>query len=218
MPVHIEVWSDVACPWCMIGKRRFATALDRFEHRDDVTLVFRAFELDPEAPAERPGDHASLIARKYGMPVEQAHAMHERMTALAAAEGVAFDFAAVRGGNTFDAHRLIRLALDHGLQYQMKDRLMRAYFGEGALVSDHDTLRALAADVGVPADAVEALLAGDQHADSVREDEALARALGITAVPFYVANRAIGAAGAQDPEVLLDFLGEAWRRSQPDAA
>jgi predicted DsbA family dithiol-disulfide isomerase len=217
MPIHIEIWSDVACPWCMIGKRRFEAALDRFDHRDEVTVTFRAFELDPGAPAERPGDHTAHLARKYGTSIEQAQAMHDRMTQAAAAEGVTFDFARVRGANTFDAHRLVRLALDHGLQLEMKDRLMRAYFGEGALVSDHATLRALAAEVGVPGDAVAELLAGDLHADSVRQDEALAQAIGITAVPFFVANRQIGATGAQDPEVLLDFLTEAWRRTQAAA-
>jgi predicted DsbA family dithiol-disulfide isomerase len=213
VPIDIEIWSDIACPWCMIGKRRFETALAAFEHRDEVTVTFRAFELDPEAPAERRGDHTALLARKYGMSLEQAQALHDQMTAVAAAEGVAFDFAQVRSGSTFDAHRLVRLAAEHGLQHAMKDRLMRAYFGEGELMSDHDTLRRLAEEVGLPGAAVAETLATDAYAAAVREDEATARAIGISAVPFFVANRQIGAAGAQDPEILLGFLTEAHGRA-----
>jgi predicted DsbA family dithiol-disulfide isomerase len=213
MTVQIEIWSDIACPWCMVGKRRFETALAAFEHRDEVRVTFRAFELDPEAPPERRGDHTALLARKYGMSVEQAQAMHDQMTEVAAAEGVTFDFSRVRSGSTFDAHRLVCLAATHGLQHEMKDRLMRAYFGEGALVSDHATLRRLAAEVGVPDDAVVALLAGDAYAAEVRAEEALARSIGISAVPFFVADRRIGAAGAQDPEILLGFLTEAYERA-----
>ena len=212
MPVEIEIWSDIACPWCMVGKRRFETALAAFEHRDEVSVTFRAFELDPQAPPERRGDHTALLARKYGMPVEQAQAMPEQMTAVAAAEGVTFDFSRVRSGSTFDAHRLVRLAAAHGLQHEMKDRLMRAYFGEGALMSDHATLRRLAAEVGLPDAAVAELLAGDGYAAEVREDEATAQSLGISAVPFFVADRRIGAAGAQDPEILLGVLTEAYER------
>jgi predicted DsbA family dithiol-disulfide isomerase len=213
--VNVEIWSDIACPWCYVGKRRFESALEQFEHRDEVEVTWRSFELDPEAPAAREGDHTAHLAAKYGTSVEQAQAMHDRMTETAAAEGLAFQFDQVRSGNTFDAHRLTHLAASHGLQDAMKERLMRAYLEEGELISDHATLRRLAEEVGLPADEVAELLATDQHADAVRADEATARSLGISAVPFFVADRTLGAAGAQDPEVLVGMLREAWERSHP---
>ena len=213
--LQIEIWSDIACPWCFVGKRRFEAALAAFEHRDEVEVTWRSFELDPDAPAERRGDYARLLAAKYGASPEQAQGMLDRMTEMAAAEGLAFDFARVRAGRTFDAHRLTHLAKAHGLQDAMKERLMRAYLEEGELMSDHAALRRLADEVGLPEDEVAELLATDQHADAVREDELLARRIGISAVPFFVADRRIGAAGAQDPEILLGFLREAWQRAQP---
>jgi predicted DsbA family dithiol-disulfide isomerase len=141
--------------------------------------------------------------------------MHDRMTEMAAAEGLRFHFDLVRSGNTFDAHRLTHLAKAHGKQDAMEERLMRAYLEEGELISDHATLRRLAAEAGLPEDEVADLLATDAHADDVREDEVLAQRIGISAVPFFVANRQIGAAGAQEPEVLLGFLREAYERSKP---
>ncbi len=213
--MHVEIWSDIACPWCYVGKRRFEAALAAFEHRDEVRVTWRSFELDPGAPAERPGDHTEHLASKYGTSVAQAQAMHDRMTETAAQEGLAFRFDLVRSGTTFDAHRLTHLAAAHGVQDAMEERLMRAYLEEGALLSDHATLRRLAGDVGLPADEVADALATGAHADAVREDEATAHALGISAVPFFVADRALGASGAQPPEVLLAFLQEAWERSRP---
>ena len=125
--MHVEIWSDIACPWCYVGKRRFETALAGFEHRDDVEVTWRSFELDPEAPADRGMPIAELLASKYGMSVEEAHARHAQLTEVAAADGLAFRFDRVRSGNTFDAHRLVHLAAAHGLQDAMKERLMLAY-------------------------------------------------------------------------------------------
>jgi predicted DsbA family dithiol-disulfide isomerase len=213
--VQIEIWSDIACPWCAVGKRRFAAALERFEQREQVQVTWRSFELDPSAPAERKGDYAAHLAAKYGMSTEQARSMHAQMTETAAADGLHFDFDRVRAGNTFDAHRLTHLAAAHGKQHEMTERLMLAYLEEGELMSDHAALRRLAAEVGLPEDEVADTLATDRFADDVRTDQATASALGISAVPFFVADRAIGAAGAQPPEVLLSFLEEAWKRSQP---
>jgi predicted DsbA family dithiol-disulfide isomerase len=208
--VHVEIWSDIACPWCYVGKRRFEAALADFGHRDEVTVTWRSFELDPGAPAERVGDHAEHLARKYGSTVEHARAMHDNMTQVAAGEGLDFRFDRVRGGNTFDAHRLVHLAHAHGMQDAMKERLMRAYLGEGELMSDHAALTRLAVEVGLPEDEVRELLATDQHADSVRDDERTAASLGITAVPFFVVDRAFGASGAQPPELLGELLLRAW--------
>jgi predicted DsbA family dithiol-disulfide isomerase len=213
--MNVEIWSDIACPWCFIGKRRFEAALAAFPHRDEVTVTWRSFELEPDAPTVREGDGAAHLAQKYGMSVEQAHAMHRSMTELAAAEGLHYDFDAVQRANTVDAHRLVHLAAAHGRQDAMKERVMRAYFEEGELVSDHATLARLAADVGLPEDEVAETLATDRFLAEVREDERTAASLGISAVPFFVVDRTFGAAGAQSPEVLGSVLEQAWEARSP---
>lgn len=211
--MHVEIWSDIACPWCYIGKRRFEAALAEFEHRDEVQVTWRSFELDPGAPHEREGDLTQLLAKKYGMPIERARATQQQMTETAAAEGVAFRFDAVRSGSTFDAHRIVHLAEEHGLQDQMKERLLRAYFSEGKLISDHETLAELAAEVGLPENEVAETLAGERYAEQVRDDERTARQLGISAVPTFVVDRALGASGAQPPDALLGLLRQGWEAS-----
>ena len=213
--MHVEIWSDIACPWCYVGKRRFEAALAAFEHRDDVRVTWRSFELDPGAPPERAGDRAEHLASKYGSSVEQAHAMQDQMTATAAGEGLDFHFETARGGNTFDAHRLVHLAALDGRQDAMKERLMRGYLSEGELMSDHAALRRLAADVGLDADEVRDTLAADRFAAEVREDERTAAALGVSAVPCFVIGRRLGAPGAQPPEILLAFLRRGWDARSP---
>jgi len=210
--MDVEIWSDIACPWCYVGKRRFEAALARFEHRDEVRVTWRSFELDPEAPREREGDLVSLLARKYGMTVEQARDGQRQLTDVAAGEGLDFHFELARSGTTFDGHRLVHLAESHDLQDAMKERLLRAYFTEGELISDHDTLVRLALEVGLDEAEVRELLAGDSYADEVREDERTAGELGISAVPTFVVDRKLGASGAQPPDALLDLLREGWAK------
>ena len=208
--MHVEIWSDIACPWCYIGKRRFESALAEFEHRDEVIVTYRSFELDPDAPAEREGERAAYLASKYGMPIEQARAMEDQMTMRAAAEGLRYRLDIARAGNTLDAHRLLHLAAAHGVQVAAKERLMAAYFTEGALMSDHETLFSLAVELGLPEDEVREMLEGDRFTAEVRQEEADARRFGITGVPFFVLDRRYGVSGAQSPEVLLGALREAW--------
>jgi predicted DsbA family dithiol-disulfide isomerase len=213
--MDIEIWSDIACPWCYVGKRRFEAALAQFEHRDEVAVRWRSFELDPQAPREREGDRAKHLADKYGMSVEQAHAAEHQMTQTAAGEGLDFRFDIARAGNTFDGHRIVHLAAEHGLQDAMKERILRAYLSEGELISDAQTLTRLAAEVGLPEDAVAETLAGDRFAEDVRTDEQDATRLGISAVPTFVVDRAIGSSGAHPPEALLGLLRQGWERSNP---
>ena len=213
--MDVEIWSDIACPWCYIGKRRFEAALAAFPHRDEVTVTWRSFELDPEAPAERVGDRAEHLAAKYGSSVEQARAMEAQLTDVAAGEGLEFHFETARAGNTFDGHRLVHLAAAHGLQDAMKERLMRAYLSEGELISDAAALERLGHDVGLPGDELRELLAGDRFAAEVRDDERTAASLGISAVPFFVVDRRFGAAGAQSPEILGSLLEQAWEAHAP---
>ncbi len=216
--MHVEIWSDIACPWCYVGKRRFEAALAGFEHRDDVEVTWRSFELDPDAPPERGGRRAEHLAAKYGSSLEQARAMQDQMAQLAAGEGLQMRFDRARDGSTFDAHRVLHLGARHGLQAAVKERLMRAYFTEGELMADHAALERLGAEAGLPAEAVREVLASDRFAAEVRADEATARGLGISAVPFFVVDRALGVAGAQPPEVLRGLFEQGWAARQRPAA
>jgi predicted DsbA family dithiol-disulfide isomerase len=217
--VKVEIWSDVVCPWCQIGKRRFEKALSRFRHRDQVEIIWKSFELDPTAESQasddRSGSYAHRLAAKYGMGLEQAEQMLASMTATAAAEGLDFRFDRAVHANTFLAHQVIHLAREHGLQDAMKDRLLTAYFTEGRAVGDPQVLASLAAEVGLDRDDVLAALDEGRHAPAVRADQDEARAFGITGVPFFVVDRTFGVSGAQPPETFLELLEQAWAKAHP---
>jgi predicted DsbA family dithiol-disulfide isomerase len=206
----VDIWSDVVCPWCYIGKRRFEAALAQFEHRDDVTVLWHSFELDPDAPPIAEGRSAERLAAKYGMTVEEAARRQAEITTLAAQDGLTYDLAESRGGNTFDAHRLIHLAAEHGLGNAAMERLMQAYFSEREAIGDPDTLQRLAVDAGLPAEEVREVLEGERYADAVRADERAATQIGVRGVPFFVLGRKYGVSGAQPAEVLLQALQQAW--------
>lgn len=208
--MDVEIWSDINCPWCYIGKRRFEAALSGFEHAAEVDVTWRSFELDPAAPAEAPGNGAAMIAEKCGVPLGRARAMEQNVSEQAADEGLDYDLEHARLGSSFDAHRLVHLAKRDGLQDAMKERLFRARFSEGRLVSDPETLVQLASEVGLDGAEVRATLAGDAFASDVREDEATAQRLGISGVPMFVVDRAFGMSGAQPAEQLLALLEHAW--------
>jgi predicted DsbA family dithiol-disulfide isomerase len=216
-PLKLEVWSDIACPWCYVGKRRLEGALEQFAHASEVELIWRAFELDPGAKAERPRDvsHVEFIARKYGMSIAQAQKSTDHLVQLARAEGLSFDFVNIRSGNTFDAHRLVHLGHERGVQDAVQERMMKAYFEQAQLMSDHGTLVRLAGEAGLDVNEVTDLLAGDTYAAAVRADEAQARELGITGVPCFVFDRKFAVSGAQSREVLLNALQQAWSQRAP---
>jgi predicted DsbA family dithiol-disulfide isomerase len=213
--LQVDIWSDIACPWCAIGKRHLEQALADWEHRDDVVVTWHSFELDPRAPAEREGDLAERLADKYGVTVEEARASQERITGIASKAGLEFRFDRARSGNTFDAHRLVHLAAVHGKAGEMKERLFRAYLEEGELVSDHEVLARLAEELGLPEAEVAEVLATERFAEEVRLDESTAHALRISGVPFFVFDRKYGAAGAQPPDVLRQVLDRAWSERSP---
>lgn len=217
--MQIDVWSDVVCPWCYIGKRRLEAALSQFPDRERVTVVFHAFELDPSAPRQATQTLDELLARKYGMPPAQVAAMQERVTGLARAEGLAFALDRARPENTFDAHRLIALAKAHGRQAAVKEALMSAYFEQGRRVGDPAELRAIGLAAGLPADEVDQVLADPtRFADAVRGDESEARRLGIRGVPFFVVDGKYGVSGAQPVEVLGGAITRAWSERPPEVA
>ncbi len=219
MKLRIDVWSDIACPWCYVGKRRLETAIARFPHGRAVEVAWRAFELDPAAPRVRDQGvtYAERIARKYGTPVAQAELMIQQMTDVAAAEGLDFHFERIQSGSTFDAHRVIHFAAERGLQGATKERLLRAYMTEGEAIGEPEVLARLAGEAGLVGDEVRAMLASDACKREVRADEDEARALGINGVPFFAIAGRYGVSGAQGADVLLDVLTRAWA-TEPKAA
>jgi predicted DsbA family dithiol-disulfide isomerase len=213
--VLLEIWSDVVCPWCAIGRAHLREALASFPHADEVELRWRSFELDPTAPAVREGDLVDHLAGKYRTPPAEAQGMIDQMTERAAGLGVTFRLDRARGGNTFDAHRLLHLAADVGLQDQVKDRFLTGYLADGVAVGDPAELRTLAVDAGLDATAVDEVLAGDRYATEVRADEEQAHAYGISGVPFFVFDRRFAVAGAQPAAALRQALDQAWASRSP---
>jgi predicted DsbA family dithiol-disulfide isomerase len=214
----IEIWSDVVCPWCYIGKRRLESALERFEHAAEVEVVYRSFELDPSAPREGHQPVVESLAQKYRLTPGAAREMMESMAATAAEEGLVFDYDQATHTNTVDAHRLLHLALDEGgprLQGALKETLLAAYFTRGESMGDHDVLRKAAVEVGLDGVVVDRVLAGTEHLDAVEGDVARARGYGVTGVPFFVIDQKYGVAGAQPADVLTQVLEQAWAESQP---
>jgi predicted DsbA family dithiol-disulfide isomerase len=212
--MRVDIWSDVICPWCYLGKRRFESALSAFEYAPEVEIRWRSFELDPHAPAVREGDPTARLASKYGLSVEQARAAQDRLTALAAAEGLQYRLDRTRPGNTFDAHRLIHLAGERGIQDHVKERLLAAYLCDGQPIGDPDALVAVAASAGLDAVEVKELLAGRGYADEVRADEMEAREREISGVPFFLIDGAFGIPGAQESDTMLTILRRAWARRE----
>jgi predicted DsbA family dithiol-disulfide isomerase len=208
--MKIEIWSDIACPWCFIGKRRFESALSQFEHRDAIEIVWRSFELDASAPPRQDRPAVELLAAKYRMPQPQAQYMMDNMTATGATEGIMFRFDRLISGNTFDAHRLIHLAATHQQRDAMVERLFSAYFANGDAIGDHDTLVRLASEIGLDAAEVRATLASDAFTAEVRDDELRGQQFGVTGVPFFAIDERFGISGAQPASAILAALTEAW--------
>jgi predicted DsbA family dithiol-disulfide isomerase len=215
--LRIDIWSDIACPWCYVGKRRLEQALGRFAHAGEVEIVWRAFELDPSAPRVRDTaqSYAERLARKYGTTPEQGQVMIDRMADTAAQDGLALRFDHIRPGNTFDAHRLLHLAHDRGVQDALKERLLHGYLTEGVAIGEPEALVPLAREVGLDDAEVRDVLGGDRYSSEVRQDEALARELGISGVPFFVLGSRLGVSGAQSADVLLGALERTWSELQP---
>ncbi|MEU5254898.1 DsbA family oxidoreductase [Streptomyces longwoodensis] len=216
--MRVEIWSDIACPWCYVGKARFEKALAAFPHRDQVEVVHRSFELDPGRAKDDVQPVITMLSRKYGLSEEQARAGEDNLGAQAAAEGLAYRTRGRDHGNTFDLHRLLHLAKEHGRQDELVQILYRANFAEerSLFTEGDDRLVELAVEAGLDADAVRAVLADPAaYADEVRADEREAAELGANGVPFFVLDRRYGVSGAQPAEVFAQALTQAWGERSP---
>jgi predicted DsbA family dithiol-disulfide isomerase len=210
--MRVDIWSDVVCPWCYIGNARFSRALADLEHRDEIEVVYRSFELDPSIPGGQATPVLDMLAAKYGMSPAQARQAEARVAAMATAEGL--DFTVDRAvGNTFDAHRLVHLGREHGVQGRLLQRLYRAYFGEGRSVFDQEALVGLAAEEGLDPDVARRVLKDGSYGDAVHADEDQAARLGISGVPFCVIDGKYGVSGAQPEETFAQALRNAWESS-----
>ncbi len=208
--MRVEIWSDVVCPWCYLGKRRFERALESFPQAAEVDVVYRSFELDPSAPAGLTAPTVDMLASKYGMTQERAQAAQREMEQRAAGDGLTFQMTGLRSGNTRDAHRLLQLAKARGRQAELVERLHRGYFTEQVSIFDHESLTELAVQAGLDRAEVAEVLAGDAYDAEVQTDEAMAQALGATGVPLFVIDRRYGISGAQPPDTILEVLSRAW--------
>ena len=209
--MRVDIWSDIICPWCYVGKRRFEQALAGFEHRDQIEVVHHSFQLDPSYPVGRTEPSVEMLSRKYGMSVDEAVQTEAGMEQTAAGAGLEYHMDGLHIGNTTDAHRVVHLAREHGLQDAMVERLFRAHFTEKRSVFSHDSLVELAAEVGLDAAEVREALAGDRFAAEVAEDAATAARLGANGVPFFVIDMRYGVSGAQPTELFTQALTEAWQ-------
>jgi len=207
--IRVDVWSDIACPWCYIGKHRFAEGLEVFrrQHPDvEVELESHSYELAPDTPENYAGSEVDFLVKHKGMPAEQVEQMLAQMTAMAEAEGIVFDFARLRHANTRRAHRVLHLAKEQDLQAELMERLFRAYFAEGREVSDADTLAELGEEVGLDPDEVREAFDDEAFEEAVDRDITRARMLGANGVPFYLFDQQYAVSGAQPAATFAEVL------------
>ncbi len=209
--MKVEIWSDVMCPFCYIGKRRFEHALAQFPQREEIEVVWKSFQLDPEMPTEAGTNINEYLAERKGWTVQYAEQVNSQVTAMAAEVGLTYDFDKAVVANSFDAHRFSHLAAQHGLGDAAEESLFKAYFTEGKNIADHAVLAELGASIGLDAAEVSATLAGTSYAGEVRQDIAEAAALGARGVPFFVIDRKYAVSGAQPQEVFLQALERSYK-------
>ena len=206
--MQVEIWSDIMCPFCYIGKRKFEAALEKFPKKDEVKITWKSYQLDPNIKFQPDKDIYTYLAEAKGQSREWSIKMHENVVNMAKSVGLEYNFDKAVVANSFDAHRVIQLAKKHGLGDAIEEKLFKAYFTEGKNFADHETLTTLGEEVGLNREEILEVLSGDALADNVKSDiEGMQ--LGLRGVPFFVFNRKIGVAGAQDTEIFLQALNEA---------
>ena len=211
--MQVEIWSDVVCPWCYLGKRRFEQALQGQPFAEDVEIVHRSYQLDPNAPHDHTIATSDNLAQKYGLSPERVDELQREMEQRAAQDGLEYHLAGQRSGNTFDAHRLLQLAKERGRQDELIDAMYRAYFTDGGSLFDTESLTALGVEAGLDGAEVTAVLAGDRYASDVEADIEQAREYGITGVPFFVLAGKYGVSGAQPVDTFRQVLEQAYAGS-----
>lgn len=204
--MKIQIWSDYVCPFCYIGKKQMELAIASLGIQETVSIEMRAFELDPHAPKTFEGKIEALLAKKYGMSLEQAKAGNERIARMAEAAGLSINFENMKYTNTFDAHRLTKYAAEKGLEKDFLEALLKAYFEDSKLISDVDTLIEVGVSVGLETNALRKIIESDAYGDAVRSDEALAKKHGISSVPYFVIDDQYGVSGAQSVERFKEIL------------
>lgn len=219
--MKVEIWSDVVCPFCYIGKRKFEIALAEFTGKEDIEIVWKSYQLQPDAPESINQTPYELLAEKYGMSVELAMQRHEQVTQQAAEVGLDFRFDIAKPANTFRAHQLTKLAATVGKEDTAEEALFKAYFTEGKNINDVSTLAEIGAGIGLEEAAVREALAQQTFKNEVRTDIYEAQQVGVRGVPFFVFNRKYAVSGAQQPEVFLGALQQSfteWKQENPSAA
>ncbi|MFA7745678.1 DsbA family oxidoreductase [Salinicoccus roseus] len=213
--MEIEIWSDIGCPFCYIGKRNFEAGLERFESKDEVNVVHKSFRLDPAASTEPDQNMAELLAKKYGKSLEEARQMNRQVSRAAEAAGLEFNMDAVVPSNTMDAHRLIKMAEAEGKDGEALDHLYYAYFTEGRNVARAEVILEIAQTIGMDTTAVEEMLGSNDYKETVISEQNEATRLGAQGVPFFVINRKYGVSGAQPPEAFLEAIEKAHEEEKP---
>lgn len=213
--MKVEIWSDVVCPFCYIGKRRFENALEGFEAKDKVEIEWKSFQLDPDLEYVPGQSVHEYLGKRKGTSAADGKRMNDAMTAMAKEVGLEYNFDNAIISNTFNAHRLLHFAKEKGLQTELKERLFRAYYTEGKNIGDIDTLAQLGEEVGLQAEAIKTVLQSDKYAQDVVQDQYKAQQLGIRGVPFYVFNNKYGVTGAQPSEIFAQVLEKVWEEEKP---
>lgn len=206
--IRVDIFSDIACPWCFIGKRRFEQGVEAFEYSDNVDVYWHSYQLDPSLPQNYDGSEAEYLSKMKGLGQEQVSQMLDHVTAQAAGEGLDYDFANLKVANSFTALRVLEHAKQHGAGSEMKEALLSAHFEKGLNTGDEETLLQLAGTLGLDAEELRAKLASGAYVEEVNADIAQARELGISGVPFFIIDGKYGISGAQPAEVFADALAQ----------
>ena len=210
MYMKVEIWSDIGCPFCYIGKRNFEAGIEEFAGKDDLEVVYRSFQLDPTAAKEPEETMAELLAKKYDKSVKEVEIMNNQVVDTAKAAGLEFNMEKVVPSNSRDAHRLVKLAREEGLDAEAMDRLYKAYFTDGVNVADTEALVGIGTSIGLEEEKVREMLDSDLYKEQVIEDQNVANKLGAQGVPLFVINRKYGISGAQPPQAFKEVLTKAY--------
>jgi predicted DsbA family dithiol-disulfide isomerase len=214
--MEVEIWSDVMCPFCYIGKRRFENALENFEYNNNVEVTWRSFQLNPDMETDPDANINEYLAEAKGWSLDQAKQMNQQVTDMAADEGLDYNMDQAVVANSYDAHQLLQFAKDRGKADEMEESLFKAYFTDGKNIADHQTLIALAEDIGIDPTEVKSILESKKYVNAVKHDIQLAQNINITGVPFFLFNRKFAVSGARETEVFLKALKQSWNAKVED--